>query len=74
MRTTEAGELLLQYAYTATAEYKRVQDEMQDTANLKSGSVILGINTFRGSYMLPPVLNALIRILRRPFERKENAS
>lgn len=58
VRTTEAGELLLQYAYTATAEYKRVQDEMQDTANLKSGSVILGINTFRGSYMLPPVLNA----------------
>ena len=24
--------------------------------------------------VLPPVLNALIRILRRPFERKENAS
>ena len=58
VRPTEAGELLLSYAYKATAEYKRVQDEMQDTANLKSGSVILGINTFRGSYLLPPVLNA----------------
>lgn len=58
VRPTEAGELLLSYAYKAIADYKRVQDEMQDTAKLKSGSVILGINTFRGSYLLPPVLNA----------------
>ncbi|HCS68121.1 MAG TPA: LysR family transcriptional regulator [Oribacterium sp.] len=58
VRPTEAGELLLSYAYRTVSEYKRVQDEMQDTAKLKSGSVILGINTFRGSYVLPPVVNA----------------
>ncbi len=58
VRPTEAGQLLISYAYTAVAEYKRVQDEMQDTLQLKTGSVLLGINTFRGSYVLPPVLNA----------------
>lgn len=58
VRPTEAGQLLISYAYEAGAEYKRVQDEMQDTLDLKTGSVLLGINTFRGSYVLPPVLNA----------------
>lgn len=49
---------MLKYAYATLAEYHRTQDEIQDLKDLKSGSVILGISGFRGSYLLPPVLNA----------------
>lgn len=58
VRTTEAGKILIDFAYDALSEFHRVQDEMQDTTDLKSGSVILGISGFRGSYLIPPVLNA----------------
>ena len=58
VRATEAGNIMLKYAYATLAEYHRTQDEIQDLKDLKSGSVILGISGFRGSYLLPPVLNA----------------
>ena len=58
VRPTEAGNIMLKYAYATLAEYHRTQDEIQDLKDLKSGSVILGISGFRGSYLLPPVLNA----------------
>lgn len=56
VRLTEAGKLLLDFAYQSAAAYHRVQDQMQDIANLKGAHVILGISSFRGSYLLPPVL------------------
>lgn len=55
---TQEGELMLQYAYKTLAEYRSVQNEIKDIKQLKSGRVIMGISTFRGSYLLPPVLNA----------------
>lgn len=58
VRLTEAGNIMVKYAYATLAEYHRTQDEIQDLKELKSGSVILGISSFRGSYLLPPVLNA----------------
>lgn len=58
VRLTEAGNIMLKYAYVTLSEYHRTQDEIQDLKELKSGSVILGISGFRGSYLLPPVLNA----------------
>ena len=58
VRPTEAGMIMLKYAHATLAEYHRTQDEIQDLKDLKSGSVILGISGFRGSYLLPPVLNA----------------
>ena len=58
VRLTEAGNIMVKYAYATLAEYHRTQDEIQDLKELKSGSVILGISGFRGSYLLPPVLNA----------------
>lgn len=58
VRPTEAGEKLLCFAYQALADYHRVRDEMQDISQLKGGTVILGISSFRGSYLLPPVLSA----------------
>ncbi len=38
------------------SEYHRVRDKIQDVNYLKSGRVILGISTFRGTFLLPPVL------------------
>lgn len=58
VRPTEAGNIMLNYAYSTLSEYHRTQDEIQDLNELKSGSVIFGISGFRGSYLLPPVLNA----------------
>lgn len=58
VRPTEAGAIMLKYAYATLAQYHRTKDEIQDLKELKSGSVILGISGFRGSYLLPPVLNA----------------
>ncbi len=58
VRPTESGQILLDYAYRTISEYHRVQDRMQDVSNLNTGKVILGISSFRGSYLLPPVLNA----------------
>lgn len=58
VRPTESGQLLLEYAYHTISEYHRVQDKMQDVSKLNAGHVILGISSFRGSYLLPPVLNA----------------
>ena len=58
VRPTESGQLLLEYAYHTISEYHKVQDKMQDVSKLNAGHVILGISSFRGSYLLPPVLNA----------------
>ncbi len=58
VRLTQEGELMLRYAYKTLAEYRSVQNEMKDIKQLKSGRVIMGISSFRGSYLLPPVLNA----------------
>ena len=56
VRPTEAGRLLIEYAYREISEYHRVRDKIQDVNYLKSGRVILGISTFRGTFLLPPVL------------------
>jgi DNA-binding transcriptional LysR family regulator len=58
VRLTEAGKKMLDFAYEVQNGFHRAQDEMQDISNLKSGNVILGISTFRGSFLLPPVLSA----------------
>ena len=56
VRLTEAGKLYLEFAYRTINAYHQVQDAMQDISELHSGQVILGVSTFRGSYLLPPVI------------------
>lgn len=58
VRLTQEGELMFRYAYKALSEYRSVQNEIKDMKQLKSGRVIMGVSSFRGSYLLPPVLNA----------------
>ena len=58
VRPTEAGEMMIRYAYRTLSEYHSVRDQMQDIHELKKGRVLMGISSFRGSFLMPPVLNA----------------
>ncbi len=58
IRPTDAGEILIRHAYESIAGYHRVRDEIQDINQMKKGQILVGISTFRGSYLLPPVLRA----------------
>lgn len=57
IRPTEPGKRMIRFAYETLAEFHRAKDEIQDIGNLKGGHVILGISSFRGSFLLPPVLH-----------------
>lgn len=56
IRPTSAGDLFIANARTILTHYRLVQTELWDMADLKGGSVILGISSFRGKYILPRVL------------------
>lgn len=58
VRLTEAGRLMVDFAYRSMSEYHSVRDQIQDVGELRKGRVLMGISTFRGSFLLPPVLNA----------------
>ncbi len=52
---------MIAYAYRELSEYHRVRDKIQDVHELKGGRVIMGISTFRGTFLMPPVLNEFRR-------------
>lgn len=56
IRLTAAGALFVDNARTILTHYRLVQNELWDMAGLNGGSVILGISSFRGKYMLPGIL------------------
>lgn len=56
IRPTAAGTLFIDNARTILTHYRLVQNELWDMAELNGGSVILGISSFRGKYMLPKIL------------------
>lgn len=62
VRATEAGRLMIEYAYQQLSEYHRVRDMIQDVDDLNGGRVIMGISTFRGTFLMPPVLNEFRRL------------
>lgn len=61
VRPTEAGRFMIEYAYQGISEYHRVRDQIQDVDELKGGRVIMGISTFRGTFLMPPVLQEFRR-------------
>lgn len=65
IRPTAAGTIFIDNARTILTHYRLVRNELSDIAQLNGGSVILGISSFRGKYMLP-------RILRRFREKYPN--
>ncbi len=58
VRITDAGRLLLDFSYKTLSSLHTMEEEMQDLGTLQRGRVIVGISSFRGSYLLPPVLKA----------------
>lgn len=56
IRPTSAGTLFIDNARAILAHYRLVQMELWDIAELKRGSVILGISSFRGKHMVPEIL------------------
>ena len=56
VRPTDSGRLLVEQARLIISQYKKVRNEISDIEDLKSGTLELGISTFRGTYMLPAVL------------------
>ena len=56
MRPTASGRLLVEQGQQLLSHYKRIQDQISDIENLKSGRLELGISAFRGTYLLPAVL------------------
>lgn len=58
VRPTEAGRLMVEFSYRTLSEYHVARDQIQDLHELQKGRVLMGISTFRGSFLMPPVLNA----------------
>lgn len=56
VRPTAAGDAFLSHARQILKHYHLAQNEARDIENLKGGRLMLGISTFRGTYLLPPVL------------------
>lgn len=56
VRPTDSGSVFLNHARQILLQYHRAQSELWDIEELSGGRIELGISTFRGTYLLPPVL------------------
>lgn len=56
VRLTAAGTAFIYHARGMLQQYHRAQSELGDIESLQGGKIELGISTFRGGYLLPPVL------------------
>ena len=56
VRPTASGSVFLNHARQILLQYHRAQSELWDIEELCGGRIELGISTFRGTYLLPPVL------------------
>ena len=56
VRPTAAGDAFISHAKQILQQYRTACSEAADIENLKGGTMIFGISTYRGTYLLPPVL------------------
>lgn len=56
VRPTAAGDAFIFHAKQILQQYRAACSEAADIENLNGGTVIFGISTYRGTYLLPPVL------------------
>lgn len=56
IRLTPSGEVLVSHARKMLWEYQAAQNEISDMEDMQTGTIRLGISTFRGTYILPPTL------------------
>lgn len=53
---TAAGKLFIENARSMIYQYRLVRNELYDMEHLRKGRIVFGISSFRGSYILPPIL------------------
>lgn len=56
IRLTPSGEVLISHARKMLWEYQAAQNEISDMEDIQTGTIRLGISTFRGTYILPPTM------------------
>lgn len=56
IRPTASGEVFLGHARQILLQYRRAQNELWDIEGMNGGQIELGVSTFRGTYLMPPVL------------------
>ena len=56
VRPTAAGDAFISHAKQILQQYRTACSEAADIENLNGGTMIFGISTYRGTYLLPPVL------------------
>lgn len=53
---TAAGKLFIENARSMLYQYRLVRNELYDMEHLQKGRIVLGISSFRGSCIMPPIL------------------
>lgn len=67
IRPTPSGKVFLSHAKHILKEYQQAQQEFWDNENTVGGTVFFGVSSFRGSYVIPPILkNSTTRTLGPP--------
>lgn len=56
VRLTYSGEVFMQNARQMLRQYQQMKGELADIRKMRTGRIEFGISSFRGSYLLPPVL------------------
>ena len=56
IRPTPAGSVFLGHVKHILREYQQAEQEFWDNENTVGGTVYFGVSTFRGSYIIPPIL------------------
>lgn len=56
VRLTESGKLFVENARRMLSDYTEMRNRLCDMTDLHGGRISFGISSFRGSYLLPPVL------------------
>lgn len=56
IRPTPSGKVFLSHAKHILKEYQQAQQEFWDNENTVGGTVFFGVSSFRGSYVIPPIL------------------
>lgn len=56
IRPTPSGKFFLSHAKHILKEYQQAQQEFWDNENTVGGTVFFGVSSFRGSYVIPPIL------------------
>ena len=61
VRPTPAGEIFIRSARELLRQFQRTKEELKDTGQAPRGHIDLGLSSFRGSFLIPAVLDRFRR-------------